>query len=203
MAILGSKEETTFEISPQIIEGAQLYYAYYFRWKGQSIISENILEECDDCPTGLLEASDDLCLGGIESHEMRDPLVNFIREVLLTNKADYWQPMHSEMKIALYPDNYFPFLPSHYELISESKKYANERKARERLKKEKKVLPDDNFTIMVAADNYNFKGADTHSSLGVSINLIVTRQALEDFTIDLEKEFFALIKMTDEDDLEC
>lgn len=59
-----------------------------------------------------------------------------LKRVLKEDKADYWEPMEPDIVVAIYPEDYFPFLPSHHKLLYESDEHKAKREAREALKKE-------------------------------------------------------------------
>ncbi len=58
-----------------------------------------------------------------------------------------------------------------------------------RLDKEKGKSPDDSYTFTAFVDAYNFKDSDTYYGQGLSLQMIVNRSDLEQFVIDLEKEY--------------
>lgn len=119
----------------------------------------------------------------------RDGLIPLLNKVLENDKAEFWEPIEPDIILAIYPEDYFPFLPSHYKLIYESQGHKAKREAREALKKEKGKLPDDSYTFMVFVDAYNFMGAGAYYGQGLSMQLIVNRKDLEAFKTCLEREY--------------
>ena len=112
-------------------------------------------------------------------------------KVLEKNQADYWESLDPDILVAVYPDQFFPFLPSHYKLVRESDEYKAKRKAREQLKKEQGNLPDDLFTIIISVDAYNLKHANAYYGSGLSLQMIVSREDLEVFFNSLQTEYQA------------
>jgi hypothetical protein len=109
-------------------------------------------------------------------------------------EADYWEPIEPDIIVALYPDDYFPFLKSHLTLVRENDEFKQKREARKKLKEEKGKLPDDLFTIIAFVDAYNFKDAGAYYGQGFSIHMIVERQEIEAFADQLEAEYTELKK---------
>lgn len=182
MAILKSGN-LSFDFQYAGFEYGWVQYHIFFCWKDEGIVKGSLLkrggEYWNSRPEGAFLANED---GG-------DGFIPLLKKVLEKGKADYWEPLEPDIIIAIYPEEYFPFLPSHYNLVYESEKHKAKRKAREELKKEKGKLPDDTFTFIAFVDAYNFKEADAYYGEGFSIQLIVKRHELEDFLIKLEAEY--------------
>jgi hypothetical protein len=158
-------------------------YQFYFRWKDESLARNDLLKKRGEYwgsrPDGAFFANE---------YE-GDGLIPLLRKVLNDDKADYWEPMEPDIVIAIYPEDYFPFLPSHHKLIYERPDHKAKREAREALKKEKGKLPDDSYTLIVFVDAYNLKEADAYYGQGISLHMIVSRNELEAFAKDLEYEY--------------
>ena len=194
MAILGdNKNFFSFEIYPSKIEYCQLYYAFYYHWQGQSIFNNDVITHSDYHPKGMLEASADLCRGGVERDEMVDPIVTFIRNVIKNDRSDAWIPLSGEIQLVIYVDKYFPVLPHHFE-----KSYEDEVRKRKIESSFQKI-----YTVMFFVGGTNFVNSSSLSNEGIWNNLIVTRESLEKFADDLEKEFIETVKETDVEDTEC
>lgn len=118
-----------------------------------------------------------------------DGLLPLLRKVLDEDRADYWEPVEPDVVIAIYPEDRFPFLPSHYQPEYESPNYKAKREAREQLKKEKGKLPDDSYTFIVFVDAHNFEDAAYYYGQGLSLHMIVSRIQLQGFAEDLEREY--------------
>jgi hypothetical protein len=65
-----------------------------------------------------------------------------LKKVLEKKQADYWESLDPDILVAVYPNQFFPFLPSHYKLVRESDEHKAKREAREQLKKEQGNLPE-------------------------------------------------------------
>ncbi|MEY3760451.1 MAG: hypothetical protein RIR39_1942 [Pseudomonadota bacterium] len=184
MATLNS-EDLSFEFNYSNFEGGWISYQFYFRWRGDNIINESILKKRGDYWGNRAD-------GAFLAQEYEaDGLTRLLKKVLEKNQADYWESLDPDILVAVYPDQFFPFLPSHYRLVRESDEHKAERAAREKLKKEQGNLPDDLFTIIVSVDAYNLKHTDAYYGSGLSLQMIVSREDLEVFFNNLETEYQA------------
>ena len=109
--------------------------------------------------------------------------------MLEKDEPDYWEPLEPDIIVAVYPGMYFPFLPSHMKLIYERDEIKAKRIARDQEKAKKGKLPDDAFTFIAFVDAYNLKDAGAYRGQGLSWQMIVHRNALEQFVADLEEEY--------------
>lgn len=182
MAILKSGE-LSFDFRYGGFGNGWVQYQFYFRWKEKTVIKDESLKRRGDYwgsrPEGAFLANED------ES----DSFVPFLRKVLETDEADYWEPTDPDIIVALYPGDYFPFLKSHYKVVFESDDLKQQRRDWRKLKEEKRKLPDDHYTFIVFVDAYNFKDADAYYGEGFSMHMVVERQDLEAFTDELEREY--------------
>lgn len=162
---------------------AWIEYEFFFWWDGESIVNDVILKRWSDYwgnrSKSALLAND---YGG-------DGFIDVLERVLDTNKPDYWQPMEPDVLFAIYPEMYFPFLPSERRVIWESDKFKQEREARQRLKELHGKLPDDLITLIFFVDTYNFRNCGAYSGDGISLHMVVKRDALEWFRLELKKEY--------------
>ncbi len=180
-----SLEDLSFEFNYSNFEGGWISYQFYFRWRGDNIINESILKKRGDYWGNRAD-------GAFLAQEYEaDGLTRLLKKVLEKNQADYWESLDPDILVAVYPDQFFPFLPSHYRLVRESDEHKAERAAREKLKKEQGNLPDDLFTIIVSVDAYNLKHADAYYGSGLSLQMVVSREELEVFLNNLETEYQA------------
>lgn len=182
MATLRS-EDLSFEFNYSNFEGGWIRYQFYFRWRGDNIINESILKKEGDYWGNRAD-------GAFLAEEYEaDGLTRLLKKVLEKNQADYWESLDPDILVAVYPDQFFPFLPSHYQLVCESDEHKAEREVREKLKKEQGNLPDDLFTMIVSVDAYNLKHAVTYYGSGLSLQMVVSREELEVFLNNLETEY--------------
>jgi len=168
--------DLSLEIKFNSFEPYWVAYEVKFSWKDDVIINDAILKRTGEFwgkrSYGTFLAND---------YE-RDQLIDTIKKVLNTGEPDYWEPVEPDIVIAIYPDMYFPFMKSHWTLV-----YEGDRKQEE--------MESENgncFTIITFIDSYNFKDAGAYSGSGISLHLIVKREALENFVTELETEYKSL-----------
>lgn len=175
--------DLTFDFRYAGFEYGWIQHQFYFTWKGENLIRNDLLKRWGEYwgsrPEGAFLANE---------YE-RDGLILMVRKVLDEDNANYWEPIEPDIVIAIYPEDYFPFLPSHHKLIYESPDHKAKREAREALKREKGKLPDDSYTLIIFVDAYNLKEADAYYGQGMSLHMIVSRNELEEFANDLEREY--------------
>lgn len=168
--------------------GGYFFYQFCFLWKDEPIINPNILKKWSE---HFKEQKKNYFLAEDSDYE---EFIPFLKRVLETNKAQSWEPIiYEDAIIAIYPDDFFPFnapdIKHSYSVVFDEK-IAKQREAREKLKVEKGNLPDDIFTIIIHANMHNFKDAKYYSTGdGISLHLVVTREDLEIFISELEKEY--------------
>lgn len=168
-------DDLTLEIKFNSFENEWVNYEIKFYWKGDVIINDNILKRDGEwwCKRnyGTFLADD---------YE-KDHLIKTIRQILETNKADYWEPLEPDVKIAVYPKEFFPFLKSHWTLIDNDEEEQIENEAQEKC--------EDLFTVIIFIDSYSFKDSESYSGEGISLHMVVRRKDLEKFVADLEIEY--------------
>ncbi len=178
-------ENLILEIKFKPFEYEWINYDIKFYWKDDIIINDSILKREGEFwgkrSYGAFIAND---------YE-KDHLIETIRKVLNTNKPEYWEPLEPDAKIAIYPDAFFPFLKDHWILIDEKDE---ETKQDDKQKQEKDKNTDDLFTIIIFIDSYQFKDIVAYSGGGISLHMIVNREHLEKFVIDLEIEYDNIYK---------
>lgn len=163
-------EHLTLEIKFNRLEEEWVAYEFSFLWKDEPIINDNIFKSnrwWNKRKYGTFFADD----------YKKDHLIETIKNVLNTNTCDYWEPIEPDVKVAIYPDRYFPFLTEKFISVDETDTNKGEW-----------------ITVMVFLDTYNFKDCLSYSSEGVLLNLIVGRKDLEKFVTDLETEYKAFVK---------
>lgn len=182
MAIL-SYGDLSFRFEFSRFEYGWVGYQFAFLWKNQPIVKDSILKKSTEYWKNRGKGS-----FLANSYEC-DGFLPFLKHILQTDKADYWEPIEPDIIVAIYPDEYFPFLKSHMVLISERDDVKQAREAREQLKNQGMKLPDDLYTFICFVDAYNFKNADAYYGQGFSMHMIVTREKLEAFAKALEAEY--------------
>ncbi len=121
------------------LEEEWVAYEFSFLWKDEPIINDDIFKTgrwWDKRRHGTFLAND---------YE-KDYLIETIKKVLETKESDYWEPIEPDVKIAIYPDMYFPFLKDKLDSTG-STDTSNE----------------ELFTVMVFMDTYNFKDCSSYS----------------------------------------
>lgn len=155
-------------------------YNIKFYWKDDIIINDNILKRDGEWWNrrgyGIFLAND---------YE-KDCLIETARKVLDTNNPGCWEPMEPDVKIAIYPGRFFPFLKTPYNIFEEMEEIRTEKEKQEKRE-------DDLFTVITLIDSYNFKNCGSYSGGGISLHLIVERKDLEKFVADLQIEYDNLV----------
>jgi hypothetical protein len=169
-------DELTLEIKFKPLEYEWINYDIKFFWKDDIVINDDIIKKEGDWWSkrdyGTFIAND---------YE-KDHLIDTIKKVLETNKAEYWEPLEPDVIMAIYPNIFFPFLKSHWTLIDNGEEKQTENYMHER-------LGDELFTIIIFIDSYGFKDSKSYSGEGISLHIIVRREDLEKFVSDLEIEY--------------
>ena len=173
----------TLEVRFDRFEEDWISYEIEFRWKDDVIINNSILKR-----TGKYWIR--RSYGAFLANDYKeDCLIGTIRKTLETNNPEYWEPVEPDAKIAIYPNDFFPFLESHWITIEDDDNEIKEENVQNQEKEKiKEKHPDDLFTIITMIDSYNFRNSNSYSGQGVALHLIVTREDLEKFANDLELE---------------
>ncbi len=176
-------DSLSLEIAFRGFEYGWVQYEIAFLWEGEGMINDSLLKRWSSYwnsrTNGRFLAND---------YEA-DILIRTLEKILETDKAEYWQPMEPDITIAVYPNEFFPFLKSHYKIIYKSDEAKKKSEEYEKLKREKGKLPSDLFTIIVFIDAYNFRNCEAYQSEGISLHLIVERENLESFCNRLKTEY--------------
>ena len=117
-----------------------------------------------------------------------------IEKALETNEPGYWEPLDPDVTIAIYPEMFFPFLRSKFEILYESEDFKQSREQREKRKQETGKLPDDPINLIVFIDAYNFENSDAYSGEGPALIMCPDRSALEFFCSELKQEYLDFLK---------
>lgn len=173
-------DKLTLEIKFKPFEYEWINYDIIFYWKNDIIINDGILKR-----EGEWWSKRDYGTFMANDYE-EDHLIDTIKKVLETNKAEYWEPLEPDVIIAIYPSVFFPFLKSHWTLVDNSGEEQIEKDVANEIQN---ISEDDLFTIITFIDSYSFKDEKSYSGEGISLHIIVTRKDLEKFVSDLEIEY--------------
>ena len=185
----------SLEINYSGFEYGWVQYEIYFRWQGESILNDSILKRNGEYWGS--RPSDSLL-----ANEHRECcILPLLQKVIVSNDADYCEPVEPDITLAIYPVHTFPFLPSHWKLVYEKENHKKEREEREQLKQEKGVLPDDLIDMMLLVDTYNFKGCSAYSGDGICLKMTVRRIQLEEFYENLKSEYITFKNKFNVDEL--
>jgi len=182
MAIL-KNDDLSFEVVYKGFQHGWVEYEFFHRWQGENIINDAILKRHNEY-WGKRSG------GALLANEHREcGILPLLKEVLRTNKPDYWEALDPDVTIAIYPEQHFPFLESKWKIVSESAETKQKRIEREKEKAEKRLLPDDDIDVILFFDVYNFKGASTYYGDGICFKMTVTRAQITRFYDDLKQEY--------------
>ena len=173
-------DDLTLDVKFNSFEDEWINYDIKFYWKNELIVNDGILKRDGEWwkrrGHGTFLAND---------YE-KDWLIETATKVLDTNNPGCWEPMEPDVKIAIYPGRFFPFLKTPYNFFEEMEEL--------RIEKEKQgKSQDDLFTIIAFIDSYSFKESCSYSGDGISLHLIVERKDLEKFVADLQIEYNNLV----------
>jgi len=163
----------TLEITYQEIDKEEwVQYEIRFLWQNEPIVNDALLKR-------QTEYWRKRKIGAFKANQYReDDLIATIEKVLISNEADYWEPLEPDVTIGIYPGRYFPFV--HVNTLQEQKIEIDS------------DSKDDVITIIVAVDMYNFQGSEAYYGESIALIMIPTRQALETFISELKQEYLQL-----------
>lgn len=182
MAVLQSGN-LSFDFQYAGFEHGWVQYQFFFLWKGEPIIRDESLKRWSKYWDGRPVSA------FLANTYKEDCFLPILKKLLESDEADYWEPIEPDIVVAIYPDGYFPFLKSHTSLVYESEESKRKKDARRKLKEEKGKLPDDSYTFIAFVDAYNLKEADAYYGQGLSLQMIVSREDLEIFANNLDREY--------------
>jgi hypothetical protein len=161
MAILKS-EGLGFEFKYADLKYGWIDYQFRFLWRGEPLVNDRVLKRLGPYWGGRPACT------FLAMEDEPDGLLKMLRKGLAADEMSYWEPVDPDITVALYPDDYFPFLTTPYA--------------------EKQRQPGDYFTLIILANVYNFKGEDAYGGQGLALHMVSARHELEAFTDQLEKE---------------
>lgn len=150
----------TLDIKFKRFEDEWIAYEISFLWKDEIIVNDKILKKnrwWDKRIHGTILAND---------YE-KDFLIEILKKVLSTNNPEYWEPIEPDVKIAIYPEEYFPFLKSHWIPVEEvDEKIAQ---IREQLKEQIEGMP--NFSSEKLEEQLNLLEEKLEEQLKVKLDV--------------------------------
>ena len=161
-------------------------YDVLFLWDGLPMVDDTLLKRSPsawaDRGTGTFRANE----------SDGDGLLPVLKRILDEDRADYWEPIEPDVILAFYPEQYFPFLPSHYTVAYEADHIKEARLERNRAKAAAGGrLADDPITIIAFADAYQWREAPAYSGNGLALVLRTQRGDLQRFHDQLAEEYEA------------
>jgi hypothetical protein len=176
-------DDLGLEIRYRNFEYGWVVYDILPLWRGKPILNDAILKRHNDYWGGR-------AYGGVHANEHRGcAVLPLLRRVLETNKADYCETLDPDILLAIYPNRYFPFLPSTMKLLWEAPHLTEARAKREAERDPLGRLPEDVIEVILSVDTYNFSDCDAYSGQGVCFRLAPRRHALEEFYQQLRAEY--------------
>ncbi len=189
MAILSSGN-ISFEIQfKSRDEEDWIRYNIFFCYKGKSIFDDRVLKDRNYSTKWL-----DRPYGGIKGEECdEDALIKYIEKALETGERQYYEAIEPGFLMAIYPDDFFPFMQSNRHrvyLSDESSQRENDLELIRELAGG--TLPYDPFTIIIQVDSYNFGDEISYSQQGPALIMTTTRHELRQFVLELRGEYEAI-----------
>jgi hypothetical protein len=109
-------------------------------------------------------------------------IVEFLKEVLREDKPNWWECVDDIVEIAVYPDEFFPFMSKKREISSVTDDLQTQASLRPR------NTASDYFTIIIFVRSYHFDSKNEYTPSGISLHLYIQRDELEKFVQEIEQE---------------
>jgi len=163
-----------------------IHYEILFTYKGKPIFDDSILKYRD-----FSAFWKDRPQGGIKGEECdNDVLIGRIEEALETDEPRYYEAIEPGFLVAIYPNQFFPFMPSKNRVIFQSDAVTQRQEDIELLRDlVGDKLPKDPFTVIVKLDSFNFQDEIGYSFDGPALIFTTSRYELRQFTHELRKEY--------------
>jgi len=159
-------------------------YDVLFLWDGEPMVNDALLKRSPVAWADRGKAT-------FRANESDgDSLLPVLKRVLDENRAEYWEPIEPDVILAFYPEQYFPFLPSHWEVSYEREDIKSAREERQQAKAAAGGrLPDDAITVIAFADAYQWRNCTAYMSNGLALVLCVRRNDIQRFHDELAQEY--------------
>lgn len=163
-------------------------YEIFFRYKGKSIFDDRILKFRD-----FSRHWNTRPFGGILGEDCdEDELIKKMQKALDTGEPQYFEALDPGFLVAVYPDKFFPFIPSNRIKVYQSDELRQQQMDIELVRElAGGNLPEDPVTIIVRVDSFNFCDEIAYSGNGPAIILTSTRYKIQQFIDALQLEYEA------------
>ena len=109
-----------------------------------------------------------------------DSLVPTLERVVSGNRPQSWGPLEPDITVAFYPKMAFPFI------------YTARTPWGGAEVGEENPAPEDSINVIAMVDRYNLQGGFMYHGCGPALILMVSRQQLTDFLVELREEYAAM-----------
>jgi hypothetical protein len=179
MAVL-QNGDLSLEIGYCSFEFGCVIYGISLRWRGEPVLNDAILKRGSKYWANR-------CVGAIRAEsESECGILQLIRRVLETNKADFWESTDPDILLAVYPGSGFPLLPVTRGDSPEKQAHVE---VFERERREREPMPSDCWEMILFVDAYNFEGAKGYYGTGLCFSIASTREELQRFYMGLKREY--------------
>lgn len=188
MAILQT-DSLSFEfVFKNVDANLWIQYEFYFRWDTHAVFRDDLLKRT---PIGWAGRSE----GALKANEYQeDSFLPILEKARDASEPLYWEPSEPDIKIAFYPEQFFPFIPNQSTEVFVSDYVKRQREERQQRKaRHHGRLPDDLITMIVFVDAYNFKDCGMYCEAGFGLFLRPTRAQLAHFYTELKSEYDAFV----------
>lgn len=160
----------------------EITYEIAFLWNGESMINDAVLKRSSEWWASRKSGT------FLFSNEPDDAFLNLMEKAMETGEPVYWEPLEPDIKLAIYPEFYFPLIDKAWDILYSDEKLQVHRKAIKQAKKDHGKQPFDTFAFVISVDTYNFAGGG-YSSQGLVLQIATERRHLEEFYKELSAEY--------------
>ncbi len=160
----------------------EITYEIAFLWNGESMINDAVLKRSSEWWASRKSGT------FLFSNEPDDAFLNLIERAIETDEPVHWEPIEPDIKLAIYPEFYFPLIDKAWDILRRDEKLQAHRMAIKQAKKEQGKQPFDTFALVVFVDTYNFDEGG-YSDQGLALQIATERRHLEEFHKQLKAEY--------------
>jgi hypothetical protein len=128
----------------------EITYEIAFLWNGESMINDAVLKRSSEWWASRKKGT------FLFSNEPEDAFLNLIEKAIETDEPVYWEPIEPDIKLAIYPEYYFPLIDKAWDILYLDKKLQAHRKSIKQAKEEQGKQAFNTFAVVVFVDTYNF-----------------------------------------------